>query len=160
MRDIDFVSLLPGFRSVSCVCAGHVILGSVDGNRIWAKDLKSNQLTHLEVTRSLDSIIPVVVQLFSDREHVIWQVRRLSLQGPDRETYVSVVLYFDVCLSVKTLSVSAFLARCSLFCRSLQMFYDKPSHFDHATFLGASCYLVRVAYRKYPVQCLSYLRSR
>ena len=29
---------------------GHVILGSVEGNRIWARDLRSTQLTHLEVS--------------------------------------------------------------------------------------------------------------
>jgi len=31
------------------VSVGHVILGSVEGNRIWARDLRSTQLTHLEV---------------------------------------------------------------------------------------------------------------
>ena len=29
---------------------GAVILGSVDGNRIWGKELKNVQLSHVEVT--------------------------------------------------------------------------------------------------------------
>ena len=40
-------------------CAGAVIVGSVDGNRIWGKELKGVTLTHAEV----DSMKAVVVHL-------------------------------------------------------------------------------------------------
>jgi len=60
MYDIDFVFLLSDLWSVLFAYAGHVILGSVDGNRIWAKDLRTTQITHLEVKNLLDSAMPVI----------------------------------------------------------------------------------------------------
>jgi len=77
------------FPIVSCAYVGHVILGSVDGNRIWAKDLRITQITHLEV--KLDSIRPIVVeQLFFS---VLWACNLASQhvahkdQVRTRETY-------------------------------------------------------------------------
>ena len=37
------------FIVLHVLCAGAVIVGSVDGSRLWGKDIKGVQLTHVEV---------------------------------------------------------------------------------------------------------------
>ena len=66
-------------------CPGHVILGSVDGNRIWAKDLRNTQLTHLEVkSHSLSQYIALSLLFTSVISCVcIFTLKLKHWGGPD-----------------------------------------------------------------------------
>ena len=44
-----FALLVQFLNNLTLIFIGAVILGSVDGNRIWGKELKNVQLSHVEV---------------------------------------------------------------------------------------------------------------